>query len=124
MNAHAAVTGAFVSALLLTGVAMAAPPAPALGPKLNAAGEGRRLWLELNCYSCHGMNAAGGMGPNIQHAEAGDVREAVMQGVPEGGMPSFKKYVKSKDISNLGAYLRSIGTKGEPVWVDWWNANP
>jgi mono/diheme cytochrome c family protein len=118
MTKHVALTGALLSLLALSGPAMAAPP-----PKLNPAGEGRRLWLELNCYSCHGMNAAGGMGPNIQHSDGGDVREAVLQG-EEGGMPSFKKYAKTKDINNLIAYLKTIGTKNEPVWVDWWNPNP
>ncbi len=90
---------------------------------LNAAGEGRRDFLQWNCYSCHGMNGAGGMGPNIQHAESGDLSEAVMSG-EEGGMPSFRKIVTSADVKNLQAYLASIGTKNEPLWVDWWNPLP
>jgi mono/diheme cytochrome c family protein len=90
---------------------------------LNATGEGRRAFLKLNCYSCHGMNAAGGMGPNIQHAESGDLSEAVMSGA-EGGMPSFRKYATSTDVKNLAAYLNSIGSKNEPTWVDWWDPIP
>lgn len=92
-------------------------------PPLNAVGEGRRDFLKWNCYSCHGLNAAGGMGPNIQQADPGDVSEAVLQGA-SGGMPSFRKYATSKDIANLTAYLKSIGTKSEPTWVDWWNKRP
>ncbi len=96
----------------------------AVSPKtLTAIGEGRRDFLKWNCYSCHGMNGAGGMGPNIQHAESGDLQEAVLQG-EEGGMPSFAKYATSKDVANLAAYLNSIGTANEPTWVDWWNAKP
>jgi mono/diheme cytochrome c family protein len=86
---------------------------------LNAAGEGRRLYLKLNCYSCHGMAAAGGMGPAIAHAEAGDVGEAVRQGM-EGGMRSYRGLVTVRDVSNLSAYLRSIGTPAEPTFRDWW----
>ena len=86
--------------------------------------EGRRTWLKLNCYGCHGMDASGGMGPNVQHAESGDLSEAVMSGEDDGGMPSFRKYATSTDVANLYAYLHSIGTASEPTWVDWWNTNP
>jgi mono/diheme cytochrome c family protein len=86
---------------------------------LPPEGEGRRLFLKLNCYGCHGMYASGGMGPSIVHAERGDVREAVMQG-EDGGMPSFHQYVGDKDIRRLAAYLKSIGTDKEPVFKDWW----
>jgi mono/diheme cytochrome c family protein len=96
---------------------------PYVSPALDAAGEGRRQYLRLNCYSCHGMFAAGGMGPDIVGAEHGDVSEAVLQG-EEGGMPSFRNYVTSTDITNLTAYLDSIGKQGSPVFMDWWVKNP
>ena len=86
---------------------------------LNAAGEGRRLFLKLNCYGCHGMGAAGGMGPNVIHAENGDLNE-VLKGGGEGGMPSYRQYVSTRDIDNIAAYLKSIGTGGEPTFNDWW----
>jgi mono/diheme cytochrome c family protein len=101
----------------------AAPMAAQVVPPLNAAGEGRREYLKLNCYSCHGMRAQGGMGPNIVHAESGDVNEAVMQG-EEGGMISFSHYATKVDTKHLTAYLKSIGTPGEPTFNDWWVANP
>ncbi|MFO1341244.1 MAG: cytochrome c [Burkholderiaceae bacterium] len=100
---------------LLAGAAQAAP--------LNAAGEGRRLFLELNCYGCHGMYAGGGMAKSIAHAEKGDVREAVLEG-EDGGMPSFRRYVKDKDIKHLQAYLQSIGSAKEPKFMDWWEDIP
>lgn len=90
---------------------------------LSAAGEGRRLYLKLNCYGCHGMAAAGGMGPNIVHAEMGDVAEALRER-QEGGMRSYRSYVTSQDIANLALYLRSIGTADEPTFNDWWVAVP
>lgn len=90
---------------------------------LNPAGEGRRQWLRLNCYSCHGMNAAGGMGPAVAGKERGDVAEAVLEGKDEG-MRSYRGYVSSRDIDNLTAYLRSIGTASEPLFNDWWVPYP
>ena len=103
-------------------------PAIAAGPvadesaaaaPLPPAGEGRRAFLKFNCYSCHGMFAAGGMGPNIVHAERGDLTEAVKHG-ESGGMPGFGRLLKGTDISNLAAYLKSIGTPNEPKFMDWW----
>jgi mono/diheme cytochrome c family protein len=91
----------------------------ASGQPLNPAGEGRRLFLKLNCYSCHGMGAAGAMGPNIVHAEKGDLNE-VLRGGEDGGMPSYRQYVNSRDVDNLAAYLKSIGTQNEPTFNDWW----
>ena len=100
----------------------ASAPAPAAAT-LPPAGEGRRIFLKLNCYGCHGSGATGGMGPNIVHAEAGDVSEVVMQG-SENGMPSYRAYVAGKDVSNLTAYLASIGTKNEPKFTHWWEPFP
>ena len=86
---------------------------------LSGTGEGRRLWLKLNCYGCHGDRAGGGMGPRVVGAELGDVSEAVLQG-QEGGMLSYRNYVSSLDLNNLALYLRSIGTATEPKFKDWW----
>jgi len=92
-------------------------------PFLTAAEEGRRAYMRLNCYSCHGDKGAGGMGPNISGAESGDVQEAVTSGA-EGGMPAFKNYLCPNDISNLSAYLQVISSKTAPVFKQWWLPNP
>jgi mono/diheme cytochrome c family protein len=94
-------------------------------PSLGPVGDGRRVWLKLNCYSCHGAAAGGGMGPNIQGADGSDVWAAMLHGdAKEGGMRSFAKYATATDAKNVTAYLHSIGTKNEPTWLDWWNAKP
>jgi len=108
-------TGATVAATPSVSPATPAAGAQTLGP----AGEGRRLYLRLNCYGCHGNAAKGGMGPNIVHAEFGDLSEAVLEG-EDHGMRSYRTYVTSTDIANLSAYLRSIGTTAEPKFKDWW----
>lgn len=102
-----------------TAATVAATPAGGLG----AAGEGRRLYLKLNCYGCHGMAAGGGMAPAIARADYGDVSEALLKGEGEG-MRSYKTYVTSTDISNIAAYLGTIGKTTEPKFRDWWVAVP
>jgi len=91
--------------------------------KLDAAGEGRRLFLKLNCYGCHGMYATGGMGPNIVHAERSDVHEVLLHG-EDKGMRSYRDYVNDTDITNIAAYLQSIGSPNEPTFKDWWKKVP
>lgn len=95
-----------------TGGTTATPAANITGP----AAEGRRAFLKFNCAGCHGMAATGGMGPNIARE---DEVEAVLEG-EDGGMPSYRRIVTSTDLTNLSAYLRSIGTPAEPKFVDWW----
>jgi mono/diheme cytochrome c family protein len=97
--------------------------AQAMKSALDSAGEGRRLFLKLNCYGCHGSFAGGAIGPNIVHATHGEVQFNVLNG-NDGGMPSFSKYVDDTDIDNLTNYLASIGTQDEPKFFDWWKKNP
>lgn len=94
-----------------------------ISPTLDAAGEGRRAFLRLNCYSCHGMHGTGGMGPNLVGEGSDDVSEAVLYG-EEGGMPSFKGYLCTNDVTYLQAYLRSLGTSAEPTFTHWWEPVP
>ena len=96
-----------------------APQVMLVAQALTSAGEGRRAYLKYNCYGCHGANAAGGIGPNIVRKDGDDVAEAVLEGKDEG-MRSFQGIVSPTEITNLGAYLRSIGTASEPKFNDWW----
>lgn len=103
-------------------IANVSAPFRADAQTLDAAGEGRRLYLKLNCAGCHGNAGGGGMGPPVAR-EAEEVRAAVLNG--EGkGMRSYAGYVNDTDIANLAAYLRSIGTPSEPKFTHWWEPVP
>ena len=111
--------------IVIASAVVAATLAPAASfAQLGPIGEGRRAWLKFNCYGCHGNNGAGGMGPNIQHAERGDVGEAMNGDAKEGGMRSFKGLATATDAANIAAYLATIGTAKEPTWLDWWKPVP
>lgn len=107
------------------GVAQAADPIQTTKPLCptptqDMAIEGRRAFVRMNCYSCHGMDAHGAsMGPSLVGAEAGDVNEAVLYG-QERGMPSFKNNLCANDIRNLTAYLQLVGSGTEPTFTHWW----
>lgn len=111
--------------ILLAGGIGAVHAAPnCITPTLDAAGEGRRAFMRLNCYSCHGGGGHGGtMGPSLVGVEAAEVRDAVLNG-EGGGMPPFKNYLCANDIANLTAYLQLLGTGTEPTFTEWWKPNP
>ena len=94
-------------------------PDPTLAAQESAAIQGRRAYLRMNCYGCHGDYAQGGtMGPSIQGA-GGDVGEAVNG---DGGMPSFTSALCPNDVTNLQAYLsgvKALQTSKTPQLLDW-----
>ena len=90
---------------------------------LPSAGEGRRTYLKLNCYGCHGNFAGGGIGPGLAGVSRGEVEFNVMNG-NAGGMPSFADYVTETDIDNLTNYFAGVGTGNEWVFMDWWKKFP
>lgn len=91
--------------------------------RADAIVEGRRAWLKLNCYGCHGANARGGMGPNVQRADYYSVIAGIYGSGRGGGMRDFIGIATATDAANIAAYLASIGTPTEPKWFDWWKAH-
>lgn len=89
---------------------------------LDAAGEGRRAWLQYNCYGCHAMNGAGGMGPNVVR-ESGELRDAVLNG-KGGGMPAYNQIITEQEVTNLITYINTMGTASEPKFMHWWEPTP
>ena len=93
-------------------------------PTKDMAVEGRRAFMRMNCYSCHGASGhGGGMGPSLVGVEPAEVGEAVLNG-EDGGMPSFKNNLCANDIANLTAYLQLLGTGSDPSFDNWWEPGP
>ena len=82
--------------------------------------EGRRLFLQFNCYGCHGGRAGGGMGPSLRDADwiYGSSPAHIYSSIAEGrakGMPAWGPRVPERQIWQLVAYIRSLGTDDEPA---------
>lgn len=71
----------------------------------------------LGCAGCHGQDGGGGVGPNLADAEwiyggdAASISETLHNGRP-GGMPAFGGQASEEDITNLVAYVQSLGGQG------------
>ena len=113
---------------------MPATPRPALNPQLA---RGRQVFLKYSCNACHGPNGEGGM--NNVNSETGgkingltklnetytteDLVARIQKGVPEVGkrdptgptpplhMPAYQDLIAGQEMSDLVAYLTSLGPK-------------
>jgi mono/diheme cytochrome c family protein len=114
--------------------AHAGDAALALNPQLA---RGRQVFLKYSCNACHGLNGEGGM--NNLNSETGgkingltklnetytteDLVARIQKGVPEVGkrdptgptpplhMPAYQDLIAGQEMSDLVAYLTSLGPK-------------
>lgn len=76
--------------------------------------QGRQAF-ETNCSACHGLDAGGAMGPNIQgipfRLGADVVSGIIRDGQGGGGMPAFGGQLSPARIRRIVAYLLSLTPK-------------
>lgn len=85
----------------------------------ESASKGHRLFLAMNCASCHGYDAKGAMGPDLtdqQWRYAGTpaaIFNSIAQGRPQG-MPSWGKTLPEDQIWNIVSYIETLGGTYKP----------
>ena len=72
--------------------------------------KGKMLWVKDGCYSCHGTDGHGGVGPKVApRPMAAAAFIAIVRHPPASGMPTFTaKVLPDADLNDMLAYLRSI----------------
>jgi cytochrome c551 len=60
-----------------------------------------------NCVSCHAVDLAGGVGPNLQHVGSELSLDQIKTQISNGGngMPAYKGQLKDDEIAALAAWL-------------------
>jgi ubiquinol-cytochrome c reductase cytochrome c subunit len=101
----------FVAIVLATSTQAAAQTAQGLGAPAGDAGRGKKIYMQQNCYTCHGTVGQGGdrgSGPKIYpnpypyQAFLTQVRK------PRQGMPPYsEKNVSDQDVADIYHYLFS-----------------
>jgi cytochrome c oxidase cbb3-type subunit 3 len=86
---------------------------------------GRRLFLQENCYGCHGGRGGGGMGPNLrdERPDEDDAAKVIRNGT-RTGMPPYRGRLTNRDIQDLIAYIERLRRDDEPVFTHWWEIPP
>lgn len=101
------------------GIVLAHPWAPSQAAQNSVAGgrtEGKQIFVS-SCGTCHGMDGRGGVhAPGIAASAAverlsdEEIERIVRNGIPSGGMPSFRALGPGK-IQAVVAYLRALQGK-------------
>ena len=81
--------------------------------------EGRQLFVQFNCYGCHGGRAGGGMGPSLRDQDwiYGSDDAQVFDSISRGranGMPAWGQRLPDDVIWKLVTYVKSLRTPQEP----------
>ena len=87
--------------------------------------EGKRIYAEMNCFTCHGMNGEGNpIGPNLTDnawlhgCDFQSVFNVIKNGVPAKGMTPFKAQLSDSRIQKVTSYVISlVGTNPENAKV-------
>jgi cytochrome c oxidase cbb3-type subunit 3 len=85
----------------------------------SALEQGRQLFIQMNCYGCHGGRAGGGMGPSLrdQKWRYGDTPADIFDSISQGrsdGMPAWGTKLPTDVIWKLVTYIQSLRTANEP----------
>jgi cytochrome c oxidase cbb3-type subunit 3 len=85
----------------------------------QAAAEGKKLFVQMNCAGCHGYGATGGMGPNLtdHYWRYGGAPVSIFKSIYEGrpqGMPAWNPALPPQDIWKLVAYIETLGGSFPP----------
>lgn len=94
---------AAISAVVVSGAALAAPPAERQAELLHR--------LKHDCGSCHGMTMKGGLGPPLLPATLSAVSDAalvsvILDGVPDTPMPPWRPEVTEDEARWIVHRLR------------------
>jgi hypothetical protein len=111
--------------LLAAAIAILSPAvAQQFGPPASMFGGASEQYAS-KCAGCHGDTLAGGRGPSLfaesllSETTDAALANAILNGVPKGGMPAFKGQLSEAEINQLIAFLRirSGQLKGMPSFL-------
>lgn len=88
---------------------------------VQAARQGRQLFINMNCYSCHGGLGGGAMGPSLRDTTwlYGGTEAAIVATLQQGrpaGMPSYSKLMSEQEMRQVATYIKSLRTQAEPTF--------
>jgi quinohemoprotein ethanol dehydrogenase len=97
----------------------AAPPAPAGAANVSqrVVRQGSLLYSR-HCMRCHGVNAVGGVLPDLRYCDQQTMRQfedIVLRGARTAkGMPSFAKILNSRQLRTIQTYIATLGRNPAP----------
>jgi ubiquinol-cytochrome c reductase cytochrome c subunit len=100
----------FITLTLVAAASVALAQNASGGTAQGNAENGHKIFLKNGCYSCHGYDGHGGVGPKLAPrpiAVAAFI--AYVRHPAPGGMPTYSaKVMSDAELTDVWAYLRSI----------------
>ncbi len=90
----------------------------------TAIAEGKQLWAATGCYSCHGKEAGGAVGPDLTDDQwvyrptDKTLFNAIANGRKGTVMVGFSESLDDDQIWKVIAYIRSL-YRGDPAKIIW-----
>lgn len=112
---HRSQTGEYQAEVAAFTEAHPQPAAAKVGPVTPEMIEAGKTIFAQNCVACHGEDAHGKVGPNLTDAEwihggsLADITNTITVGVPEKGMLTWGPILGPEKISQVAAYVHSLG---------------
>ncbi|HZP87613.1 MAG TPA: c-type cytochrome [Burkholderiales bacterium] len=108
----------------IAGIAITRLPETISNPyagQADAIKQGQMLFVRMNCASCHGYDASGGMGPSLRDTfwryggTPVDIYKSILEGRPQG-MPAWGQALPNEAIWRIVAYIESLGGSFPPQY--------
>ncbi len=78
-------------------------------PNAGDAANGRKLFMSYYCYSCHGTEGRGGVGPRLVARATADPLIRYVRKPTGGNMPPYtSKVISDQQLIDINSYLRSL----------------
>jgi mono/diheme cytochrome c family protein len=93
-------------------------PANPFAGDTAAASDGRRAFIQFNCYGCHGYHGGGGMGPSLRDSDwiYGGSPAQIFNVIARGGgngMPSWGSRLSDSQMWQLVSYIETMAKDNE-----------
>ena len=93
---------------LVLATAVAAAQTPSQTPPAGNADTGKKLFVSLGCWTCHGYEGQGGAGPRIAPRPLPLAAFTTYVRRPPERMPIYpERLVSDEDLGHIHAYLQS-----------------
>lgn len=95
-------------AVLVLAAAGAAAQTPAQTPPAGDADAGKKLFVSLGCWTCHGYEGQGGAAPRIAPRPLPPAAFTTYVRRPPERMPNYpERFVSDEELGHIHAYLQS-----------------
>ncbi|MBI2819942.1 MAG: cytochrome c [Acidobacteria bacterium] len=106
------------------GSAQGTTPAASAAPPAGNAQNGKKVYIDIGCWQCHGYSGQGGAGPKIAPDPSPYQSFSRYTRKPSGSMPPYTaKVLPDSNLADIYAFLLTIPKPPDPKNIPLLNSN-